>query len=296
LPPDHLARRVEAAVERLDLSAVLAAYAGTGSDPYPPALLLRAVLFETERGIHSPAAWHRDAQESEPLRWLLRGCTPSRTCWYAFRDRLAPLLTALNAQPLQQASAQGLTPATRGADDGTLVAANASRHHLLNEAKLDQRLEQLLAATAADAQGHSPATVPAWMAQHAHSRQQQQARFSQARAELSNRHTRNQRKRPSKQTKRQHLVVSATDPEAAVGLDKEKVYRPLYNVQVIDDLDSPFILAYDVFAQPNDAGLLGPLLHRAQVLLGQRLEVVLADMGYVGGADLKAAREAQVTV
>jgi hypothetical protein len=257
---------------------------------------LRAVLFETERGIHSPAAWRRDAQESGPLRWLLRGCTPARSCWYAFRDRVAPLLTALNAQPLQAAIQQGLTPATRGADDGTLVAANASRHRLLNAAKLDQRLEQLTAACTADSQGQLPPEVPSWMAQQPHSRQRQHARLTQARAELSRRQARNQRKRPSKQTQAEHLVISPGDGEAAIGLDKEKVFRPLYNVQIIDDLDSPFILAYDVFAQPNDAGLLGPLLQRARTLLGHRLQVLLADMGYVGGADLKAAHDAQVTV
>jgi transposase len=135
LAPDHLARRIDAAIACLDLNALCAAYAGTGSDAYPPAPLLAAVLFETERGVHSPATWYRDAQECEPLRWLLRGCVPSRSCWYTFRDRLAPLLTGLNAQPLHTAIAAGLTPATRGANDGTLVAANASRHHLLNAAK-----------------------------------------------------------------------------------------------------------------------------------------------------------------
>jgi hypothetical protein len=170
------------------------------------------------------------------LRWLLRGCTPSRSCWYAFRDRLAPVLSTLNAQPLQQAIAQGLTPATRGADDGTLVAANASRHHLLNEAKLDQRLEQLSAACAADAQEQSPATVPSWMPKPPDSRQRQHQRFRQARAQLSARHARNQRKRSSKRTLADRLVVSPADAEAAISLDKEKVYRPLYNVQIIDDL------------------------------------------------------------
>jgi len=296
LSQDHLARTIEAAVQRLDLSALDAAYAGTGSDPYPPALLLRAVLFATRRGVHSPATWFRDAHECEPVRWLLRGCCPSRSCWYAFRDRLAPVLTVLNAQPLQAAIHQGLTPATRGAADGTLVAANASRHHLLNETRLDGRLTELAAALTADAQGQLPAAVPSWMAQGPHSRQHQHRRFCQARQELSTRHGRNQRKTPSKRTARSRVVISASDPEAALGLDKEKVFRPLYNVQLIDDLDTPFILSYAVFAQPNDAGLVGALLLRAQELLGQRLRELLADTAYVGGADLQAAATAGVTV
>jgi hypothetical protein len=296
LPPDHLARAIEAAVARLDLTALHDAYAGTGSDPHPPALLLRAVLFETQRGEHSPAKWWRAASESGPLRWLLRGCRPARSCWYAFRDRLAPLLVALNAQPLHQAVAAHLTPAARGAVDGTLVAANASRRQLLNEAKLDERLGQLAAACAADAQGQEPAAVPRWMARRPHSRRRQHARFRAARQELSTRHARNQRKQPSKRTARAKVMISAADPEAALGLDKEKVFRPLYNVQVLDDLDTPFILGYEVFAQPNDAGLLAAVLARTQALLGRGLGAVLADTAYTGGADLQAAAAAGVTV
>ena len=123
LDPEHLARRIEQAVARLDLTALFAAYAGTGSLPHRPDLLLRAVLYETQRGQHSPAAWCRDARECEPVRWLLRGSTPARSCWYAFRDRIAPLLPELNTQVLQQARDEGLLTAQRGALDGTLVVA-----------------------------------------------------------------------------------------------------------------------------------------------------------------------------
>jgi transposase len=325
LPADHLARRIEATVATLDLAPLYAAYAGTGSPPYDPALLLRAVLFATERGQHSPAAWHRAAAESGPVRWLLRGLRPARSCWYAFRDRLAPLLPALNAQPLHQAVAQGLTPATRGAGDGTIVAANASRYHLLNEARLQERVQQLAAAPAVPAAAAAPAAVaaaptaaaapadpavaptdpaaaaesaarPAWMAKRPAGRARQQRRLAQAQQEMARRQARNGGKRPSKRTARDRLVVSPADPEAAVGLDKEKVFRPLYNVQLVDDLDSPFILGYGVFAQPNDAGLLGTLLGCTQAQVGHGLQAVLVDPAYAGGADLKAAALAGVTV
>lgn len=296
LPADHLARRIDAAVARLDLAPLYAAYAGTGSLPHDPALLLRAVLFATQRGQHSPAAWHRDAAESGPVRWLLRGLRPARSCWYAFRDRLGPLLPALNAQPLHAAVAAGLTPATRAAADGTLAAANASRHRLLNEATLDKRLEQLAQACAADAGVGAAAPVPGWMAKTAAGRSRQQRRFRLARQQLQAAQARNARKRASKRKPRSRVRISPGDPEAPLGLDKENVYRPLYNVQLVDDLDSPFILGYEVFAQPNDAGLLGSVLTRVQALVGHPLETLLADTAYVGGADLKVAADAHVTV
>ena len=296
LPSDHLARRIDTAVARLDLQPLHARYHGTGSAAHPPALLLRAVLYETQSGCPSPAQWHRDAYGCDPVRWLLGGVAPSRSAWYAFRDRVGPLLPALHQQILAQAVGAGLTPATRGAEDGTLVAANASRHRLVNATTLEQRAAQLQEAVAADVRSESPPTVPGWMARRPTGRRQQQQRLAKARVRLEALQARNRNKRSSKRKAPEKIVVSLSDPEAALGRDKEDLYRPLYNVQVVDDLDSPFVLAYEVFAQPNDAGLLGTMLPRARAALGHDLAVLLADTAYVGGADLAAADAARVTL
>jgi transposase len=263
--------------------------------------MLRAVLYEVQRGHHSPAVWHRDAAEAEPVRWLLRGCTPSRSCWYAFRDRIAPFLDAWHRQVLHQAVAGGLTPATRGAEDGTLVAANASRHKMVAAATLDKRAAELAAAVAADEQaataaavaadegGATTAAVGAWMAKTPPGRRTQQKRLKQAQERMDALQTRNRGKRSSKRKAADKVVVSLSDPEAAAGRDKEKVFRPLYNVQVVDDVDSPFVLGYEVFAQQNDAGLLATMLTRLTEGLGHGLRTLLADTAYAGGADLAAA-------
>jgi transposase len=293
---DHLARQIDAAVDRLDLGPLYDRYGGTGSPAYGPALLLRVVLYETRNGRHSPAAWHRAAAEDGPVRWLLRGYRPSRSVWYAFRDRLGPALDELNRQVLAQAQAAGLTPAERGAGDGTPVAASASRHQLLNQERLQQRSGQLAEAVADDQAGRPPAAVPGWMAKTAAGRRAQHERLDQAREELDRRRGRNRAKRAGKRQADDKVVISPSEPEAALGRDKDGVYRPLYNVQLIDDLDSPFVLGYAVFAQPNDAGLVGPLLARAQAALGHPLRALLLDSAYTGGADLAAAAEAGVTL
>jgi transposase len=298
LAPDHLARALDLLVRRLDLTALRAAYRGTGSAAHPPDRLLAVALDELRRGRHRPAQWHTDARACEPVRWLLRGAGVARSCWYAFRDRVAPLLPALNAQVLALAQAAGLTAATRGALDGTLVAANASRHKLATPAAVAKRAEQLAAAVAAGAPaGAAPAgAAPAWLAKSPAGRQQQQRRLELARQRQQQRQQQEQQKWPSKRKDPEAVVVSLSDPDAAAGRDKEKVFRPLYNVQIREDLDSPFVLAYDVFAQQNDAGLVGPLLAGAAQQLGHGLEVLLADGSYAGGADLAAAAAAGVTV
>ena len=92
------------------------------------------------------------------------------------------------------------------------------------------------------------------------------------------------------------IVVSTGDPEAALGVDKDHVFRPLYTLQTIRDVDSPFILSYDVFAQATDAGTLPLMLERTEQLTGRRLKEVLADSGYVTGIDLALCAQEGVTL
>jgi len=292
LAPGHLARQIDAALTRLDLASLFAHYGPTGSPAHRPDRLLAAVLYELRQGHHAPAQWHRDAHESEPLRWLLHGAEPSRSCWYAFRERVADLLDAFNRQVLQQAQTEQLTPAHRGALDGTSVAANASRRRLVNAAALVRRQAELERAASAT----PPHPPPAWIAPTPRGRQRQAAQLQRASQSMTQRHAYNGGKRAGKRRAPEKIVLSVSDPEAAVSYDKEGVYRPLYNVQIIDDLDSPVVLAYDVFAQPNDAGLLGPMLQRAVHLLGQKLDTVLADTAYAGGADVALAKQQGVAL
>ena len=64
------------------------------------------------------------------------------------------------------------------------------------------------------------------------------------------------------------LVICPSEPEAVLGRDKCKVFRPLYNVQLARDLESPLILGFAVLPQTHDAGCLGLLPDRAQRLGG----------------------------
>jgi transposase len=296
LPADHLARRIDRLVGQLDLGGLFASYAGTGSAAHRPDLLLKAALYETWRGQHRPADWHRDARESEPLRWLLLGCAPSRARWYAFRDRLGRHLPDWNRQVLKRAGDEQLTPARRAALDGSDLAAAASRHRLVNAATLQQRLARLDEAIAADAGGRPPAGVPGWMARRPAGRRRQRRRYRRAQERLDERRRHNRLRRREDRRPDDKVVISLSDPEAALGLDKLRVYRPLYNVQFVVDLDSPLVLAYEVLAQPTDAGALGPMLERARYFLGRPPEELLADAKYASGPQLALAEGAGVTL
>src|SRR5205823_3907059 len=88
-----------------------------------------------------------------------------------------------------------------------------------------------------------PPARPGWLAPTPRGRQRQRHRYRRAQDQLAQRQAHNQRRRPGKRQPRDRVVLSLGDPEAALGRDKDKVYRPLYNVQLLRDLDSPLVLA-----------------------------------------------------
>lgn len=363
IPKDHLARRIRSLVDLLDLSVLLASFAGVGSPAYPPDLMLQMALFHRQRQEHSPAVWFRNSTESLPVRWLLRGLRPSRAVFYRFDDHLPlELVDALNTQVLAIAQDEGHTRAKAGALDGTFHAAAASRHHLLNSTALDQRCAELDAALAQDqGQGASqaldcappalppaapppaqppsqpalagsagasaadtpapgpaaalpaqtgqaataasrasaapgantatPAKRPGWLARTRRGRKRQRQRYEQARQTLAGRlvdHDKKQkRQRKVKRRTAQQVKIAPNEPEAVLGRDKMKVFRPLYNTQILQDLDSPFVLGYGVFASVTDAGLLPPMLERTRELTGRKLEELLVDGIYARLVDVR---------
>jgi transposase len=294
LPADHLARVIDEAVDQLDLTPLFASYAGVGSRAHRPDLMLKIVLYEIQTGQRSPARWACDAGDRRCLMWLGLGGVPGRSRWYDFRDRLGPLLETFHRQVLGWALARGLTTAKAGSLDGTAVAASASRHRLVDLTRLQRRSAELDRVIAADRTRQDPGPIPGWMARFPATRRRQRHRFAEARRTSLKEHARNARRPADKRQEPEKIVISTGDFEAVSGRDKEKVFRPLYTTQVVQDLESPLVLAYEVFARATDAGTLMPSRERAHDLSGVWLERLLADSAYASALDLVDCKEAGV--
>jgi transposase len=296
LPPDHLARQVARAVERLDLSPLWNSYYGVGKKALRPDLLLRVVLYEMQNKRPSPAQWTKDVRESEPVRWLLFGMEASRAQLYDFRDRLAPFLEAWNAEVVQQAIEENMTAASRACLDSSSIAANASRRRLLNQERLQKRRDAIEQRLHDLQRGETPAEKPDWLAETEAGLREQKRRYEHAAEVMRQRQEANAQRPSSKRKPEDKVLVSASDPEAALARDKENVYRPLYTVQLLRDLDSPLILAYDLVAQNNDNGVLEPMIERMADNVGVKPNAVLVDSGYVSMRHLEFCRQAGITL
>jgi hypothetical protein len=173
--------------------------------------------------------------------------------------------------------------------DGTLIAASASRHRLLNDKQLTTRLQQL--HDTLDQGEPPPPRRPAWMAKTPDGRRLQEERLQRAKELLQPRLAANAKKCPSERLSVDHVVISASDPEAALAPDKFKVFRPLYNSILIADRHSPLILGFDVVAWGQDTNFLIPTILRTQQQTGRSLEQVTTDAGFITGHNLQQSEQ-----
>jgi hypothetical protein len=108
--------------KELDLGPVFSSYAGRGSLPHRPDLLLKLVLYEHQLGRPQPSQWLYDLEKNTSVQWLTFGITVSRSVLYEFRDRVQPFLSGLNQQVIRTAidekhtDASKASPMRRGID------------------------------------------------------------------------------------------------------------------------------------------------------------------------------------
>ena len=288
-----------------DVETVFDIYSGRGTAAHPPDLLLKLAIYEHCRGRTKPIQWHRDLKSDIKVQWLSFGLKVSRRALYRFRDRVGSLLEDWHKQVLELAVAEELVDGHQASIDGTTVAANASRRKLGNMQQVEKRLQQLEEAmsssyetTSQDSPGQDSddsSQEPHWMAKTVTGKLQQRARYLKARERLSELHAENEKRRSDKRKPEEKIVVSLTDPISVFGLDKEKVYRPLYNVQTVSDMATDFVLAYSVLAQHSDSGTLQPMMNKVREI-GIFVHDLLADAGYSVGEDLEFCEGLGITL
>ena len=132
LPEDHLARFVVEIVDRLDLSQLVAAYAGTGSRPYHPAMLVALLFYGDATGVFSSRKLAQATHDSIAFRYLCANTHPDHRTIADFRKRFLDELAGLFTEVLLIAQAMGLLKLGTVSLDGTKIKANASKHKALS--------------------------------------------------------------------------------------------------------------------------------------------------------------------
>ena len=257
---------MERQVDQLDRQTLDALYQGVGSRAFDPLPMLKMVLYQYLKKHTSPAQWYEEAKLNEATQWLGRGYQPARRTWYNFRDRVGDVIEQLHEQLIQRAIDQNHLDPSVGVQDGTSFAACASRHRMVNQDSLEKRrgiLSRLIDGSWSDQE-----EIPKWVPPTPNGRLELAGRIETAAQILTVRIAQNAAKRSDKRKDPAKIVVSLSDPEAPLGRDKFKVYRPLYTVQYVIEPKSNLIMSYCCEAAANDAGTLAPMIDKTQAIVG----------------------------
>ncbi len=87
LPEDHLTRFVVEIADQLDLSSLKAAYAGRGSQPYNPEMLLALLFYGYATGVFSSRKLERSTYDSVAFRFIAANAHPDHDTIAVFRKR-----------------------------------------------------------------------------------------------------------------------------------------------------------------------------------------------------------------
>ena len=285
LDEHHHARIVRRQIGQLDTQPLIDLYPPGGQQAYEPVAMLSMIIYLILKGIASPARWHEEAGLNEAVQWLGYGYQPSRRTWYDFRDRMADCIDSLHEKLIQSGIEQQLVDSTVGVQDGTSIAACASRHRMINEQTLAKRKELL--DKLIEGSSKQDEAIPMWVPPTFSGRLELAQRMDRARKVLDQRAAENDEKPSEKRKDPAKILVSLSDPDAPFGRDKLKVFRPLYTVQYVVDPASLLTLGYQCEATVCDTGTLAPMIDRVQKIVGGRLRCMLADAAYCTILDLR---------
>jgi transposase len=314
LPEHHLARFVVEIVDQLDLSPLVGAYAGTGSKPYHPALLVALLFYGYATGVFSSRKLAQATYDSIAFRFICANTHPDHRTIADFRKRFLQELEGLFTEILLIAQAMGLVKLGTVSLDGTKIKANASKHKALSwahaehlEAQLRGEVEELmrLAAQADTEPLPEQLDVPLELARReqrlaviAAAKQEIEARaqerFEQEQAEFERKQAkreayeqetgkkaRGKAPKPPEPGPRDKDQVSLTDEQSRI-MPSAGGFEQAYNAQAGVDVDTHLIVEQHVSNHTNDKQEVVPALERLSALpdaLGE-VDVLLADTGY----------------
>jgi transposase len=296
---DDLAHFLVDALAVLDLSCAAVNTRGTGSEQYPPSMMLAVLIYCYANGIFSSRQIERATYQHLSVRYLAANTHPDHDTIAKFRRDNGLLLRSAFVQLLQLARQSGLLKVGVLALDGTKLEANAAKRKTLTAAqveaelsRLDEQVSQLLQrAETSDQTGESGGQLPEELVD-ARARRE---RLLEAQAQLAEqarlRHVQREEQRRERppgdkpgrvsEQPRPTDTINPTDPDSTLTPTAHQRYVQGYNAQLAVSAGGlSLIVATDVVRDTSDIQQLQPMLEQSVHNLGAKPEQVLVDTGY----------------
>jgi len=282
VPGDDLVHFVIEAVDSMQLPSMAVNRRGTGSEQYPPQMMLALLVYCYSMGVFSSRRIERATYRDIAVRYLSGDTHPDHDTICAFRRQNASVVKEAFVEVLRLASEMKLLKVGTVSVDGTHIRANASKHKSVRydragelERQLRADVEELLRNAEQqdrkdEADGQS---LPEEIARGGRLRE----KMLEARRRLEERAAAEARVKDSREGGEQgkgkgggmtgkgpraEEQINLTDPDSQLmRKSKRDSYRQAYNAQAVVDAEgSQLVLATEVLRTPSDANQLEPAI------------------------------------
>jgi len=275
--------------QELDLSSFDARFNNdtTGASAYPPALLLKVVLFAYSRGMVSSRAMAAACREQVTFMALTGDHAPHFTTLAGFVRSLGDDIARIFTQVLYICDRQGLIGREMFAIDGVKLPSNASKAKSGTRVEFERQAVKLEAAVQVMLKRHREedrcATEPGLLTKEAQRIEQLQNEASQLRQWL---YTNPDERRGSRGTVRKS---NRTDGESAKMATSKGVIQGYTGVAAVDGKHQ-IIVEAQAHGTGSEQELLVPVVEAMRTVLAPD-SVITADAGYHSEANLRQLAE-----
>lgn len=325
VPAGHLAHFILDAVGEMDLRQIKVNERGTGSEQYPPQMMLALLLYCYATGVFSSRRIEQASYDSVPVRMICGDTHPDHDTICAFRRQNKALVEETFVRVLELAQALKFLQVGQitVAVDGTKVLANASKHAAVSYEHAGKTIEQLdgevkeLLAKVEQADS-TPLEDGLSIPEEIVRRQERKAKLAAARAQIEARararaelekaqyeaklaqlaaqkekaeKPRGPEPKEPSQTPKGSDQYNFTDPQSRImKAGSGQHFEQSYNAQAAVEVDSRLIVGQRVSQAPNDKQELAPTVAAIAEPV-KSVAVVLADSGFYSEAAVRQVEQ-----
>jgi transposase len=323
VPQDHLVHFILDAVEQIPTAHFQVNDRGTGSEQYPPTMMLALLIYCYATGRFGSRTIEAATHSDVAVRYLCANLHPDHSSICQFRVNHEAAFRAAFVSVLQLARQLRLTQVGAVSVDGTKIQANASKHAAVSYQRAGEMIEQLelevrelmKRAEQAEAQ-EAPQTldIPAELARRdkrvaalkearqvieqrakemaAAQQEEYKAKQAQRQAQReAGQKPRGAEPTPPSQTPDPKAQYNFTDPESRImKAGNGSHFQQAYNAQAAVD-ERMLIVGERVSVAPNDKEQLVPTVAAISPVVAEEVKAVLVDSGFYSQAAVAAVEQ-----
>lgn len=323
IPEDHIVHFILDAVEQMPLASFHVNHRGTGSEQYPPAMMLALLIYSYATGRFGSRTIEAATYSDVAVRYLCANTHPDHDSICDFRVKNETAFRAAFVNVLQLARELKLSKVGVVSVDGTKIQANASKHSAVSYqragemiAQLELEVSQLMerAKQAETQESQDPLDIPAELKR----REQRKAALQKARQVIEERakemaaaqQAEHEAKVAARQKQRDEgkkpggkeptppspepeakAQYNFTDPESRImKAGSGQHFEQAYNAQAAVD-ETMLIVGARVSAAPNDKEELAPSVAAISPVVAGEVKAVLVDSGFYSEAAVAAVEQ-----